>query len=196
MTLLRMLSFHSNSSKIETPSEKKTPKLAPASKTKLEIKAETKSETKEKHMPNIVEEPQPTPYSTLNINSQQEWEKITKALEFNTPARLLLKNTLFESSDNQTLTLSLDEQFSTLLTDSIQVTIQTTLQANFGDITLNINSKKLKTQTLAQKETQVENEKMAVLQQTFLADKGVQKLQQVFNAVIDTNSIKEISKVS
>jgi hypothetical protein len=42
------------------------------------------------------------------FNSQQEWEKITKTLEFNTPARLLLKNTLFESADNQTLTLSLE----------------------------------------------------------------------------------------
>jgi hypothetical protein len=44
-------------------------------------------------------------------------------------ARLLLKNTLFESADNQTLSLSLDEQFSTLLTNSIQVTIQAKLQA-------------------------------------------------------------------
>ena len=120
---------------------------------------------------------------------------MTKTLEFNTPARLLLKNTLFESADNQTLTLSLDEQFSTLLTNSIQVTIQATLQANFGDITLKINANKLKTQTLAQKETQAGDEKMAVLQKAFLADKGVQKLQQVFNTVINTNSIKEIAKV-
>jgi hypothetical protein len=36
---------------------------------------------------------------------------------------------------------------------------------------------------------------MAVLQKTFLADKGVQKLQQVFNTVINANSIKEIAKV-
>jgi hypothetical protein len=35
---------------------------------------------------------------------------------------------LFESADNQTLTLSLDEQFSTLLTNSIQVTIQAKLR--------------------------------------------------------------------
>lgn len=184
MTLLRMLSFHSNSSK------KKTPNISQTSKTKLE----TEPGTKQKSTENIVEVSQPTPHPTLNINSQQEWEKIIQTLEFNTPARLLLKNTLFESADNQTLTLSLDEQFSTLLTNSIQVTIQATLQANFGDITLNINTNKLKTQTLAQKETQAGDEKMATLQETFLADKGVQKLQQVFKAVINTNSIKEISK--
>jgi hypothetical protein len=41
------------------------------------------------------------------------------------------------------------------------VTIQAKLQANFGDITLNINTNKLKTQTLAQKETQAGDEKMA-----------------------------------
>ncbi len=187
MTLLRMLSFHSNSSKAEAPSKKKTPNISQTTKTKLEIKPKTKQKPTE----NITKASQPT----LNINSQQEWEKITKTLEFNTPARLLLKNTLFESADNQTLTLSLDEQFSTLLTNSIQVTIQATLQANFGDITLKINTNKLKTQTLAQKETQAGDEKMAVLQKTFLADKGVQKLQQVFNTVINANSIKEIAKV-
>jgi hypothetical protein len=48
--------------------------------------------------------------------------------------------------------------------------------------------------SLAQKETQAGDEKMAILQKAFLADKGVQKLQQVFNTVINTNSIKEISK--
>jgi hypothetical protein len=46
----------------------------------------------------------------------------------------------------------------------------------------------------SQKETQAGDEKMAILQKAFLADKGVQKLQQVFNTVINTNSIKEISK--
>jgi hypothetical protein len=156
MTLLRMLSFHSNSPKAETPSKKKTPNISQTAKTKLEIKPKTKQKPTE----NVTKASQPT----LNINSQQEWEKITKTLEFNTPARLLLKNTLFESADNQTLTLSLDEQFSTLLTNSIQVTIQAKLQANFGDITLNINTNKLKTQTLAQKETQAGDEKMAILQ--------------------------------
>ncbi len=80
---------------------------------------------------------------------------------------MLLKNTLFENTNQQTLTLSLDEQFSPLLTDNIQCTIQEILQTNFGDITLNINTSKLKAKTLAQKEIQAKNKKIDILQKTF-----------------------------
>lgn len=103
---------------------------------------------------------------------------------------------MFESIDAKTLTLSLDEQFSALLTKSIQRSISQVLQAKFGGITLKINLNKLTTKTLAQKETQANKKKMITLQKVFLADKGVQKLQQVFNTTIDINSIKEISKTS
>ena len=104
---------------------------------------------------------------------------------------MLLKNTLFDSTDNQTLILSLDEQFSSLLTDNIQRAIQNTLQEKFGELTLAINLKKLKTQTLAQKETQASDEKIAAMQKDFLTDEGVQKLQQTFGAKVDLKSIKE-----
>jgi hypothetical protein len=105
---------------------------------------------------------------------------------------------LLDSADNQTLILNLDEQFSSLLTDNIQRAIQTILQANFGKLTLQINLNKLNkltTQTLAQKETQANNEKIAAMQKTFMKDEGVQKLQQTFNAKVDINSIKEIGNV-
>ncbi|SFV88739.1 DNA polymerase III subunits gamma and tau [hydrothermal vent metagenome] len=116
-------------------------------------------------------------------------------LGFNIPAKMLLKNTLFKGVDKQILTLSLDAQFSSLLTNTIQNSIQSTLQANFKDITLSINLNELTEQTSAQKTTQAKNEKMNALQKKFLADKGVQQLQQVFNTQIDKNSIKENNNV-
>ena len=69
------------------------------------------------------------------------------------------------------------------------------MQANFGELTLQINLNKLTTQTLAQKETQANNEKIAAMQKIFMKDEGVQKLQQTFNAKVDINSIKEIENV-
>ena len=108
---------------------------------------------------------------------------------------MLLKNTLFKSNEKQLLTLSLDAQFSSLLTNTIQKSIQATLQANFKNIKLQINLNKLTDKTLAQKEAQAENERMNALQKSYFADKGVQKLQQVFNAKVDINSIKEIRNV-
>jgi len=82
-----------------------------------------------------------------------------------------------------------------LLTGNIQRAIQSVLQANFGEIELKINLNKLTAQTLAQKETQANNEKMAAMQKTFMKDEGVQKLQKTFNAKVDINSIKEIENV-
>ncbi|TEU22844.1 MAG: DNA polymerase III subunit gamma/tau [Gammaproteobacteria bacterium] len=198
MTLLRMLAFHSNTD----TAEKKTPKLAKQPKTKAtpEVKskekpgAKSKSKLKSKSEP--VKKSKPTAAgSTLNISSQQQWESITKSLEFNTASRMLLKNTLFDSADNQTLTLNLDGQFSSLLTDNIQRAILVVLQASFGEITLKINLNKLTKQTLAQKETQANNEKVAAMQKKFMKDEGVQKLQKTFNAKVDINSIKEIENV-
>jgi DNA polymerase-3 subunit gamma/tau len=188
MTLLRMLAFHSD---IKT-TEKKTPKLAINPKTKATPEDKPSVEPKLKSVKTTKLN---TPESTLNINSQQQWEDITKSLKFNTASRMLLKNTLFDNTDNQTLTLNLDEQFSSLLTDNIQRSIQAVLQANFGRLALQINLKKLTTQTLAQKETQANNEKIAAMQKNFMKDEGVQKLQETFNAKVDLNSIKEIENV-
>ncbi len=181
MTLLRMLAFHSD---VIDSTEKKTPKLASKLKNKATSKREIEPKVVQKIKSNI-------PQSTLKIESQQQWEDITKSLKFNTASRMLLKNTLFDSTDNQTLILSLDEQFSSLLTDNIQRAIQNTLQEKFGELTLAINLKKLKTQTLAQKETQASDEKIAAMQKDFLTDEGVQKLQQTFGAKVDLKSIKE-----
>ncbi|SMN14278.1 DNA polymerase III subunits gamma and tau [uncultured Candidatus Thioglobus sp.] len=194
MTLLRMLAFHSNTpnkqqtSPTKVPSEKKTPKLTPTPRAKQTPKEKPQTQSEPKAAEKIK---QVKPRSGLNIGSQIEWEKITKTLEFSTAVRMLLKNTLFESADMQHLTLSLDEKFSSLLTDNIKQTIQAKLQENFGKLSLNINISKLTTQTLAQKETQAENDKTATLQQEFLSDEGVQKLQQAFNTRVDINSIKE-----
>lgn len=194
MTLLRMLAFHSNAD----TAEKKTPKLAKQPKTKATSKAkpDAKSKSKLKSKSEPVEKSKPTTAeSTLNISSQQQWEEVTKSLKFNTASRMLLKNTLFDSVDNQTLTLNLDGQFSSLLTDNIQRAILGVLQASFGEITLKINLNKLTKQTLAQKETQANNEKVAAMQKKFMKDDGVQKLQKTFNAKVDINSIKEIENV-
>ena len=186
MTLLRMLAFHSDTAEKKTPklAEQPKSKVTPEGKIPVEPMLQVVKTTKEK-----------TPKSTLNINSQQQWEDIIKSLKFNTASRMLLKNTLFDNADKQTLALNLDEQFSSLLTDNIQRSIQTVLQANFGEFTLQINLNKLTAQTLAQKETQVNNEKIAAMQKNFMKDEGVQKLQETFNAKVDINSIKEIENV-
>ncbi|SFV82614.1 DNA polymerase III subunits gamma and tau [hydrothermal vent metagenome] len=189
MTLLRMLAFHSET---VNSAEKKTAKIAP--KPKAKVTTETKSKPTAK--PKVAKEKaQDTPKASLNISSQQEWEGVTKSLKFNTAMRMLLKNTLFDSVSERVLTLTLDEQFSNLLTERIQLAIQTTLQAHFGELTLKINLDKPTTQTLAQKETQANNEKKAAMQKAFLNDEGVKKLQETFNAKVDINSIQEIENV-
>ena len=178
MTLLRMLAFHSEAVQSSTPksAEKKTAKLAnnPPKATKKPLKNTTKTSS-----------------IALDINSQEQWEALVKSLSFNTASRMLLKNTLFDRVENQTLILNLDEQFSSLLTQNIQYAIQAVLEKKFGQLSLQINVNTLNQQTLAQKETQANHEKNMKLQKAFLADEGVQKLQKIFNAKIDLKSLKE-----
>lgn len=182
MTLLRMLAFHS---KTEILTEKKTPKLALKPKTKTKPKAE---KIKEKPL-------EYTSKISLNINSQQDWEDLSKSLKFTGAVKMLIKNTVFDNATDELLTLTLDDQFTSLLTDQIQLNIQNMLQNHFKKITLNIILGKPKIQTLAQKETQAKNEKTAKIQKEFLNNEGVQKLQKTFNAKVDINSIKEIENV-
>lgn len=107
--------------------------------------------------------------------------------------RTIVKNTVFESASNQQLSLTLDQQFANLLTKQSELTIQTALQKHFGILSLTITTKKPSTQTLAQKETQENQQKVIKLQKTFLNNKGVQALQKAFNARIEPESIQEIN---
>ncbi|MEO1939937.1 DNA polymerase III subunit gamma/tau [Candidatus Thioglobus sp.] len=185
MTLLRMLAFHSN---IETVTEKKTLKIAPKAKPKPEAKKKQKSESvpKPKKKTNKVK-------IAFNINSQQDWEDLSKSLKFTGAVEMLIKNTVFDSVFNEVLTLTLDEQFKSLMTDQMQLNIQNTLQDHFSKISLNIIFGKPKVQTLAQKEIQTKDEKIAKNQKDFLSNKGVQELQKIFNAEVDLKSIHEIT---
>ena len=178
MTLLRMLAFYSKAVQIPTskPAEKKTAKLA------NDEQKSSKKQSKKTSEDSSAE---------LDISSQEEWENVVKSLSFNTASRMLLKNTLFDRIENQTLVLNLDKQFSSLLTDNIQQAIQSVLVNKFGQLAVQINVNTLNKQTLAQKETQANHEKNIRLQKIFLADEGVQKLQKIFNAKIDLKSIKE-----
>jgi len=179
MTLLRMLAFHSN---VAIKSEKKTLKIKPKSKDSKKQKPKIDNKKEESK-------------NSLTISSQQEWEDLTQNLNFVGAGNMLVKNTLFESNNNSTLTLTLDEQFGNLLTDFAQQSIKKTIVEKFGEINLVINLAKPKSQTLAQKQTQAKNEKIAKMQEKFLSDPIVKKLEKTFNAKVDVNSIKEIENV-
>ncbi len=133
--------------------------------------------------------------TTLDINNQQQWETLTQALEFKGGAQILVENTLFDNVSSTTLTLTLDNQFANLLSDHVQKSMLTTLRQKFSTLNLVINLGKPNAQTLAQKKTQVHNEKMKKIQEQFLNDRGVQKLERTFDTKININSIKEINHV-
>ncbi len=190
MTLLRMLAFHSDIQS-QNPSEKKTLKIKPSRPTSNN---NSEALVTAKASPKEVTEIETQPSNTLKISSQQEWETLSQTLNFSGGAKMLVKNTLFTSLENNTLTLTLDEQFANLLSDHVQKNILESLQTQHSGLTLVIELNKLTEQTLAQKETQAHNQYLATIQQEFLSDEIVQKLEQTFNAKVDINSIKEITK--
>ena len=191
MTLLRMLAFHSELN--NTPStEKKTLKITPRpqpSPTKETPKAPIQVE-----QPKAEEATKPAPNTQLTLANQQEWEALILSISFVGGAKMLIKNTVFDSLANNTLTLTLDTQFANLLSEHVQKSILESLRATYTELTLVVNLDKPAEQTLAQKETQANNQYLATIQQEFLSDEIVQKLEKTFNARVDVNSIREITK--
>ncbi|MDB3972137.1 DNA polymerase III subunit gamma/tau [Candidatus Thioglobus sp.] len=201
MTLLRMLAFHSDIDTSSTPgtaiqSEKKTLKITPS-------KASSKPTTK-KASPINIKKPQedklaekPIQSKTddfLAIKNQQEWEGVSQLVKFSGGAKMLIKNTLFSALANNTLTLTLDEKFSNLLSDQIHKTMLECLRKQYTDLNLVINIDRSTSETLAGKEARIHKAYLAKIQQEFLNDEVVQKLEQAFNTKVDVKSIKEITR--
>jgi len=188
MTLLRMIAFHSDIDN-QNPIEKKTLKITPKRQSDNHTtEALVTPKTQEKSIESKISS------DISAIGNQQEWEALSQSLNFSGGAKMLVKNTLFTSFANNTLTLTLDKQFANLLSEHVQKNILASLRTQYPSLTLVIDLNKLTEQTLAQKETQAHNQYLANIQQEFLNDEIVQKLEQTFNAKVDINSIKEITK--
>ncbi|MBT3745120.1 MAG: DNA polymerase III subunit gamma/tau, partial [Candidatus Thioglobus sp.] len=109
-------------------------------------------------------------------------------------AKMLVKNTLFATLLDNTLTLTLDKQFTNLLSDHVHQSMLKSLRVKYTDLNLIINLNQPTSETLAQKEAKAHDAYLARIQQEFLNDEVVQKLEQAFNAKVDVKSIKEITR--
>jgi len=201
MTLLRMLAFHSDVDTSSTPdtivkAEKKTLKIIPSkalneptTKKSTLIKINKPQEDK------LAEKPiQSKTDDFLAITNQQEWEDVSQLVEFSGSGKMLIKNTLFFALANNILTLTLDEQFTNLLSDKIHKTVLESLRKQYTDLNLVINIDRSTSETLSQKEVRIHKAYLAKIQQEFLNDEIVQKLEQAFNTKVDVKSIKEITR--
>jgi DNA polymerase-3 subunit gamma/tau len=179
MTLLRMLSFHTD---ITNYTEKKTVKIKPKSVTKIQTDNITDAKNFSSSDTN----------SKLGILNNDSWEQLTPTLKLSSAAIIIVKNTIIESHSSNLLTLTLDKEFSGLLTQRIQSEIEKALKICLGNVTLKIVLNKPKFKTIAQKEQHAKNAKNAKLQERFINDTTVKKIEQIFNSKIDMKSIKEI----
>ena len=107
---------------------------------------------------------------------------------------MLVKNTLFDTLTNNTLTLTLDEQFTNLLSDHVHKSMLESLRMQYAELNLVINLDQPDAETLAQKESKAHKLYLDKIQQAFLNDEIVQQLEQTFNAKVDIKSIKEITR--
>jgi DNA polymerase-3 subunit gamma/tau len=200
MTLLRMITFHP-----DYDGEKKTLKTSTKPKTKsLKVKRntletqpiiETKN-TKEapEKMPN--NEKQTKSRKQIKINNQNGWEKIINDLPFEGAAKMLVKNTLFSSYENDKLVLTLNEEFNNLLTKNVQKSIEKTLLNEFNKITLEIEVGNTNGSTLSQKEAIKEQQKRKQTEKQFLDDDGLKEIEEAFNTKVDLKSIKSLKESS
>ena len=200
MALLRMIAFHT-----DHESEKKT--LKPSSKPKTnspKIKQDAqkeKSEIASKKVKEMSEKNSKKSKKTrsrkqIKINNQDDWERIIKDLPFEGAARMLVKNTLFSSHDSDKLVLTLNKEFSNLLTNNVQNSIEKTLLNEFTEITLEIESGNTNGSTLSQKEAFKEQQKREQTEKKFLDDEGLKEIEEAFNTKVDVKSIKSLKESS
>ncbi|MDA9357733.1 DNA polymerase III subunit gamma/tau [Candidatus Thioglobus sp.] len=193
MTLLRMIAFHP-----DTQAEKKTLKSSQSSnitnKEPPKEKIQGNSLTKDKLPIKVGEESIQAIENQLNVISQNDWEKIITELGFAGAAKMLVKNTVFDSLKDQTLTLTLSDDFINLLTQNTQSSIEKTLNEDYPGITLVINPGSTNGSSLSQKESVKSEEKRKQTENQFLNDDGLKELQEVFNSQVDVKSIKSIKE--
>ncbi len=193
MTLLRMIAFHPDS-----PAEKKTLKSPQSSnninKEPPKEKIQGNLLTKDKLSIKVGAESIQTIENQLNVKSQNDWEKIITELGFAGAAKMLVKNTVFDSLKDQILSLTLSDDFINLLTQNTQSSIEKTLNEDYPGITLVINPGSTNGSSLSQKESVKSEEKRKQTENQFLNDDGLKELQEVFNSQVDVKSIKSIKE--
>ena len=193
MTLLRMIAFHPDSQ-----AEKKTLKSFQSSNTTNKEppkeKIQGNSLTKDKLPIKVGEESIQAIENQLNVKSQNDWEKIITELGFAGAAKMLVKNTVFDSLKDQILSLTLSDDFINLLTQNTQSSIEKTLNEDYPGITLVINPGSTNGSSLSQKESVKSEEKRKQTENQFLNDDGLKELQEVFNSQVDVKSIKSIKE--
>ena len=189
MTLLRMIAFHPDSQ-----AEKKTLKSSQSSNTTNKEPPKEKTQgnslTKDKLPIKVGEESIQAIENQLNVKSQNDWEKILTELGFAGAAKMLVKNTVFDSLKDQILSLTLSDDFINLLTQNTQSSIEKTLNEDYPGITLVINPGSTNGSSLSQKESVKSEEKRKQTESQFLNDDGLKELQEVFNSQVDVKSIK------
>jgi len=200
MTLLRMIAFHP-----EYEGEKKTLKTSTEPKNKstkikkstLEAKPKVEAKnTKETPQNKHNKEKQTKSRSQMSIKNQKDWERIINNLPFEGAAKMLVKNTLFSSYESDQLVLTLNKEFSNLLTKNVKKSIEKTLHKEFNEFSLEIESGNTNGSTLSQKEAIKEKQKRKQTQKQFLDDEGLKKIEEAFNTKVDLKSIKSLKESS
>jgi len=193
MTLLRMIAFHP-----DTQAEKKTLKSSQSSnsinKEPPKEKIQGNSLTKDKLPIKVMGERIQAIENLLNVKSQGDWEKIITELGFTGAAKMLVKNTVFDSLKDHALSLTLSDDFVNLLTQNTQSSIEKILNEAYPQITLVINPGSTNGSSLSQKESIKSEEKRKQTESEFLNDDGLKELQEVFNSQVDVKSIKSIKE--
>ncbi len=126
----------------------------------------------------------------LDIRTQEDWEKIIKSLDFNGAAKMLVKNTVFKSLDNQTLTLTLSSDFVNLHTPKTEESIKNELCMLYPEVEIIFEFGETNGSSLSQKESIKKEQKRKETESQFLSDDNLKELQEVFNSKVDLKSIK------
>ena len=170
--------------------KKKNLNLSPTKSSKVEDSPIPKNSPKSESNRELAEKD----VSQLTIKNQKEWEGIIKTFEFNGAAKMLVKNTVFKSLEDQTLVLTLSSDFVNLLTPKTEESIRNGLNKEYPLVELIFEPGETNGDSLSQKESAAREQERKDTENQFLSDDGLKELQEVFNSKVDLKSIKSIKE--
>ena len=191
MVLLRMLAFRPEGMATSTS----TNQVQAVKKSVAEqAPAVEKAAASQHEVVNEVKEPEPV-VQTAPVNESSDWHEIAAQLPLGGVDKQVAMNCALVSNDDDQFVLALEPASAPMLTKERQARIQDELSKLYGkQIRISIEVQAVESETPAQRDQRVAEEKQANAESEIQNDANVQSILDAFNATVKPNSVQVVDE--
>ncbi len=135
--------------------------------------------------------PAAAPTAAAKPTANLSWSELVAPLQLSGLVRELANNSMLDSVEGDTFTLTLDQAFAHLLNKEREAALRDALSGHFGwPVSLRITAGKPAAETPAREQQRTQNERVQAATDVIMNDPTVRTLQDEFNAQVNTASIR------